>query len=153
MEFTQAGSFGYIIFSKEKPRYYAGNREAIKISPYEARSQIENNRIMAGLTVSGIGVATVLAGLAPSLMTQERTEKRREAVQESFPPIRVRLFQDTYLRGEHLVCDFATCWHDLFELRQLSSESPSQCTVISWQEEGRGSDRRQERVLLWKNSD
>ena len=44
MEFTQPGTFGYIIFSKEKPRYYVANRPAIKISPPEVRAMLQQNR-------------------------------------------------------------------------------------------------------------
>ncbi len=41
IEFTQSGSFGYIIFSKNKPRYYAANRNVITISPYDTRAILE----------------------------------------------------------------------------------------------------------------
>lgn len=42
MEFTQPGSFGYIIFSKGKPRYYAATRPAIKVSPHEFRVLVQS---------------------------------------------------------------------------------------------------------------
>lgn len=41
IEFTQSGSFGYIIFSKGKPRYYAAEKKIITISPHDTRAILD----------------------------------------------------------------------------------------------------------------
>jgi len=41
IEFTQPGSYGYIIFSKGQPRYFAAERKIITVSPYDTRAIIK----------------------------------------------------------------------------------------------------------------
>ena len=38
IEFTQPGSYGYIIFSKGRPRYFAAERKIITVSSYDTRA-------------------------------------------------------------------------------------------------------------------
>lgn len=83
IEFTQAGGFGYMIFSKGMPRVVV-EREVIKVSPYEVRLQIENSRAnqesnqrMLGLTLAGIGVAVMSIAVAITAKQNVRVKTKR----------------------------------------------------------------------------
>jgi len=43
IEFTSKGTFGYIIFSRDSPVYYAADIPLIEIAPYEVRLQLDES--------------------------------------------------------------------------------------------------------------
>jgi hypothetical protein len=75
--FTSSGSFGYIIFSEEKPVYYAAEQHIIQISPHESLLQMKFAIYSVGVTLISIGVS-VLA--LPKIRTAKKgkTQKTRK---------------------------------------------------------------------------
>jgi len=71
IEFTSSGSFGYIIYSEEKPVYYAAEQQIIHVSLYENLVQIRFAADGIGVTLISIGVA-ILA--LPKII--EKTSKK-----------------------------------------------------------------------------
>lgn len=61
IEFTSRGIFGYIIFSKDSPAYYAANSPLIEIAPYETRLQIESGEKNLGITLIGVAITIFVA--------------------------------------------------------------------------------------------
>jgi hypothetical protein len=83
MEFTSPGSFGYIIYSQEKPVYYAADQQIIQISPYEVRVQTELNYRMLGVALVGVGLSTILVPeikrkSKPKITGKKRRKKRKK---------------------------------------------------------------------------
>jgi|YelNatPaOPRAMG01_1025707.scaffolds.fasta_scaffold147604_2 hypothetical protein len=69
--FTFSGSFGYIIFSQEKPVYYAAEQHIIQISPYESLLQKK-------FTSYGVGVALISLGVTVLALPKIRTARKRK---------------------------------------------------------------------------
>lgn len=59
MEFTSSGSFGYIIFSRGQPVYYAANIQIIQVSPYENRVQLDLANKGVGITLAALGITLI----------------------------------------------------------------------------------------------
>jgi len=75
IEFTTGGDFGYIVFSKGEPFFYAAEQKIITVASPEARLQIEADSRGFGLSI--IGVGTTVIGLMYELY--ERSEKSRSS--------------------------------------------------------------------------
>ena len=76
MEFTAPGQFGYIIFSKGLPVFYAADRKTITVSPVEVREQLNSNQRNTGLTLLGIGITLIVGSPIISIVLRMRTEKK-----------------------------------------------------------------------------
>lgn len=61
IEFTSKGAFGYVIFSKGNPVYYAANISLIEIAPYETRLQLEASQRNHGIAFITAAIATFVA--------------------------------------------------------------------------------------------
>lgn len=61
IEFTSKGAFGYIIFSKGNPVYYAANISIIEIAPHETRLQLEASERNHGIAFITTAIAAFVA--------------------------------------------------------------------------------------------
>jgi len=76
IEFTSEGSFGYIIFSDNKPVYYAADQEIIHVLPHENRIQFELNHKIAGFTLIGIGVSLIVGFVSIETAKKRKGKKK-----------------------------------------------------------------------------
>lgn len=63
IEFTAPGQFGYIIYLKGNPAFYAAQRKTITISPVETRAQLSGNERNVGIALIGVGIAIIAIGV------------------------------------------------------------------------------------------
>lgn len=80
IEFTSEGSFGYIIFSDNKPVYYAADQEIIHVLPHENKIQLELNHKIAGFTLIGIGVSLIVGviGIETAKLRKGKKKSRQK---------------------------------------------------------------------------
>jgi len=71
IEFTQSGSFGYIVYSKGWPVYYAADGQIIQISPQESFLQMRFAVWGVGATFISIG-----AGILAHIIQKRRKETK-----------------------------------------------------------------------------
>lgn len=80
VEFTSGGSFGYIIYSKGVPVFYAANIPVIEVAPYEIRLQLETNERNIGMGLMAVGV-TLFVGFLSQTPKKKRKSRRTEKSQ------------------------------------------------------------------------
>jgi hypothetical protein len=116
MEFMSAGTFGYIVFSKNLPAYYAADNDMIEVSPYETRLEIQTGERNIGITLVGIGVTSIVALLLIYLArtltpAEERTIKKPQLelflTDHQGNPVREVFAQPTYVRKKKVPGDAA----------------------------------------------